>query len=1128
MTRTLISILLLGATALAVAAPPAPPYGRSQSNALPRDLHYSIDSACLAADQDDTLVLVTFFSLLDPTSAQLSQQVLWDKQVRNRIGLLHTVEMDVDMGMEWTRKFEVQQVPTLILMTPEYKIIARSVGPIGPEAFINWVAQARQRVTDGVWEGLPLNRAEDKPQDPIASAIARLDSRDPSERRRARAALIDLREPAINPLIDALDDDYLGTRIAAYETLKTLAPDAPAYEPWLLTDTRTQQAQAVKQWWADAGKLAPPQHTRQLTPTETRTINDAVESIFADSPVRKTRAMTVLVDTGPSTLPSVRAAIARAERENDYAAVLLFEDVRWAILIPDKVEADLAVRHDLARGTSEQRQAATDRLGSVGKNALRPLRELINDDDTLVRESAIHALASVGGKDALAATATMLNAQDPNLRMVAAQQLGASGLADAGNYLASAIDDSDEVVALAAIAALEQAKAKKQSPDLIQALKDPRWRVRAAAAECLGKLDINAAVPDLVLCLEDEDPFVVKSALLALKEMNAQPDADKLIGLVSRQETMRPLVIEFLLEQDNAIAIDRILIMYRSSSDPAKLDILAALQSARSRQRNNDAHWRPLFNDVMASDNAAIRRRGVDLLSIRAYTIALEYIDAALTDPDPKVRDAAVSLITPLVAFHHGLTRDGDKLTGYGALSQMPVASTPNIETAIHTAVVEVTVEGDQAVENAVVHTQPNATQPNATQPTTTQPSAAPASAHQVQEQHQRWHDSLLKHAPDQPSPAYLFARFLTGDPDTEFAPIAKLITENKLMTQSSGLDPELVAPLLLTRIPMPQGMDVINQMAAEPFGYAQMLSATRHARPQIAEALTHPERITQALESATDGQAAKLLSQIIGDYNSPAIIAHMNDPQAEALVTRLASSNQPLPRAVGIFFAALRPGLLPPEAIKPALDDESPWVRRAAIQAYLASKPDPADVETTVGPMIADPNPHVGAAAASGILTDPLRIAAELPPPTAQFIYAATTIRRSWNGRQQTRPPQVIDRQPDFLPELKALSTKDIEDELGADVIALTLAQYGDFSGLDKRLEVWQAGNRQEVPGILLVALLLTKDDRYIDPLRQKLLQEESEYRIRELLNWLRGVRGTEARALRREINLKLREMSR
>ncbi len=1130
MIRTIIYTLFISMASYVIAAPPAPPYTDSQANTLPPELHYSIKSARLSAAEDNSLVLIVFFSLTDPASHQLSEQVIWNHQVRDRIGLLHTVEMEVDMGFEWTRKFEVDQIPTLLLMTPEFKIISRTSGMLDAEAFIQWVKQARRRVADGVWEGLPLNRTAGRAKNPIADAVKSLGSRDPSMRRRARATLLDHREDAVTPLIDALDDHYLGTRIAAYETLKYLAPDAPIYEPWLSQANRDKQADALTGWWADLGKLPSPQLVRQLTPAEERTLDDAIDGVFASAPVRRTRAMTILVDTGSAALPTVRNAIARAERENEYQAVLLFEDVRWAILVPDRTEADLAVRRDLARGTSEQRQAAADRLGSAGAIALPPLRELINDDDTLVRESAIHALSTVGGKDALAATATMLKAHDPNLRMVAAQQLGASGSPDAGKYLAPALNDSDEVVAIAAIAALEEAKAVKQGDVLIKALQDPRWRVRAAAAEALGKLEIRRAVPKLEKSLEDEDTFVVKSALMALKEMNAQPSVDKLLALVSRQETMRPLVIEFLLEQDNAIAVDRILTMYRDSSDPVRLDILASVMSNQSRQRNADAHWRPLMNDVMASNNPAIRRRGVEVLRVRSYSLAIEYADAALADADSEVRAQAVSMIVPLVGFHYGLTNAGEKQKNFGALGTgIATTSTTPIKTYLGgtrpvQAVVVDRVDADNPVDITLFNTPDNSDNTNATQPADN----SPDQTNPIAEMHRRWYELLVEHPPQHPNPAYLFARFITGDPKAEFAAISTLVSEDRLFDPSTGMNPDLVAALLLARIPLPEGLAVVNKMADEPGGYARLLAASNRAKPQVKQVLLNPARITRILESARDDELDEILGAVVGEYNRPSLIIAMTDEQAGELVKQLVASPQPLPRATGIFISILRPGTLPPESIQPALIDDNPWVRRAAIQAYLATKPTAVQIESTLGPMIADPSPDVGAAAAAGVLAAPLRLAADLPPSDSQFVYDKTRIKRSWNSRRDTRPPHVIDRQPDFLPALKSLAETQIEDANTSDIIALTLAQYGDFSGLEKRLEVWNAGNRQEVPGILLVALLLTKDERFLEPLRQEMLQVDSEYEMRKLLNWLRGVRGTEARALRRKINVKMREMTR
>jgi HEAT repeat protein len=964
----------------------------------------------------------------------------------------------------------------------------------------------------------------------LEQAIEQLREKDPAVRRRAMRLINERGEESVVFLIRALKHDYLGVRIGAYEGLKELAPDVPEYEPWSAKDDREQQADAIEKWWSGLGRLERRTVERTLTPVEQRTIDDAIGNVFLATPVRRTRAMTTLVDMGPAALPDVRGAIERAEREDNQDAVLLFEDVRWAILVPDRAETAHSVRHDLARGTSEKRQAAVQRLGSTGADALPPLRELIDDGDSLVRESAIHALSKVGGRDALAATATMLDAHDPNLRMIAAQELGASGSPDAGQHLVKAIDDPDEVVAIAAIAAMEQAKAEKHTSALIRALDDPRWRVRAASAETLGKMQVKQAQTKLEALLEDNDAFVVRSALTGLKEMDAKPNLDKVIALASRHESMRQIVVEYLLEEGGAVAQGRLVSLYREAAEPLKANILTSLAGHRSNQRDDDAPLRPLFNEAIGSQNPTLRRLAVTALRVRAYPLAIEYADKVLADSDDDVRREAAELIIPLVAFHYALTDQGQDLAGYGVLTEAPARSSNALSNTLVAQAVSETdllTSVDDAVRVEAEEDDGAAAQASRAQEQTKQAPTNPQGA-EVIGKHQAWHRLLTEHPPADPASAYHFARFITADAEQRTALLSDLSDVQVFFDQDDKVAPSVVARLLVELTPMPGGLDLMLELIDRPDVYALFLQSKGHMNRELQAALFDPQRLVQAIETAADREGEDLIEVVVGGYDRPGILQVMSVKDAEHFMQQLLNSTQPLPRALGLFLTTTHEGLPADARIIPALADADPWVRRAAVQAFLKLEKTSDQIEATVGPMIADTSAEVGAVAAAGVLLTPLREAAELPPADYEFQYGSISVSRSWSSVSQTRPPQIIDRQPPFLPALRELASKPARDESTADIIALTLAQYGDFSALDHRLEAWQSGPRQQVPDVLLVGLALTRDERYLEPLRVRMQQVDSSYEMRELLKWLRGTNSDQARALRREINQRLRELDR
>ena len=119
------------------------------------------------------------------------------------------------------------------------------------------------------------------------------------------------------------------------------------------------------------------------------------------------------------------------------------------------------------------------------------------------------------------------------------------------------------------------------------------------------------------------------------------------------------------------------------------------------------------------------------------------------------------------------------------------------------------------------------------------------------------------------------------------------------------------------------------------------------------------------------------------------------------------------------------------------------------------------------------------------------------------------------------------LHRSPEFLDHVRARLAEEsvAEDEKVLGPFALLLAQYGDTTGLDVILEQWSRTQSDELVPPLLIALRVTKQEKFLPPLRKKIEAADSAHELRDLLKWLRGVRGAEPRKLRREINRRIRE---
>jgi HEAT repeat protein len=1085
-------LLLLGA-ALGLALTPAPlgvpdvPHspvaaGVGRTNSTPVTVHADLTAAYAAASKDGALVLMEFHAAWCGPCRKLEQDVLGTDDFRQSGGPLHYVSVDVDKDAKTARQFNVDSIPDLALLSADGKIIARRKGYVGPEDFRQWIDEARARAKRGEWEGIAPNGQlreliehaanTSLESNQISPLIQLLGNPDPAERSQVRTTLTGLREAAIPPLIDALTNAYLGVRIGASETLRSLAPVAPAVDPWSPPDKLKEAVAALQQWWSETGKLPPTPTAPALDMADERWLTMALEYVANDDPASRTEGMSMLVRLGPAALPAVREASKRSERNGDQRTVWALEEVRWTILVPAEVERLAGnVRHDLARGVSPERQAATERLAKAGRAALPVLGELVRDNDPLVQETALRTSTKIGGRESLTTMAVLLQSGDSNLRMTAAQALGATKKKEAAPYLVAASDDADELVACAAIAALEEIQAKDQSAALIRALADSRWRVRAAAAEVIGKLQLNDAAEALKKSLDDNDAFVVKTALTALQEIGGAPDATQLNALLKRLPGLKSVVIEFLVKQDNEAVAQSVHEIYRDASIEDRTMILRTLSGRDHRdgsRSQDDAYWKPLLMEALTAPEVAVRREAIHFLATRSVTLAAELVTPLLADEDREVREWAARTVLEIAAYDLNVFPAGEEST-----------------------------DGDS------------------------QQKKSKSRSSDWLQQHQQWHQRLTGGAGATPSLAVTLALFATGDGKTELPALAAQYAN---LSPATERDAEVVigVPVVLKRLTLPEGDGVIEVIARTPSLLATAIASLQNAAAPVRAQLLEPARLCAALEGLPADELGKSVEALLTGRQGTWSLANP-DPATVPLLQRMFTSKQPMLRAAAVYaYSHYATNAI--AMVRQSLEDGDAGVRVTGVQALIHLESDRARLVEQLGPLLGDSHAEMVRVAALGLLEPEVLQAAGWQYELARFRFGNVDASTSVDSASSDdRPLAPLEEHPAFLDTARKRFEEGAEEESRM-VLALLLAQYGDSHGID-RLVQEQSGENQRDAEPLLAGVTLSRDPKYLPYLRSLMTDMKDSWRLREILKALRGMPGDEARQLRTEINRQMRE---
>ncbi|HEX9047246.1 MAG TPA: thioredoxin domain-containing protein, partial [Verrucomicrobiae bacterium] len=306
-----LAVCLTSAAAPAGDAPPA-------ADVAPV-FHASFRSASDAAAADQSLVLLVLSADWCVPCKLFKSQTLAAPEFARQKHPLHVAEVNIDANQKMAANFGVENVPALVLLTADGKILLRHTGFLSPEELLEWLKNGRFRASLGQWEGTAPGAQFDEyikkaatdslGTNDLQRLVELLGDPDPANRTEAGNLLAGQRDNAVPQLIAAVGHPYLGVRISATELLQRLAPDPAPVDPWQSPAEISNAVLTLQKWWAAQGHLPAPTTPLGADALAANSIQAALAQLRADDPQRRTAAMTALVNSGPAALPAVRAAL---------------------------------------------------------------------------------------------------------------------------------------------------------------------------------------------------------------------------------------------------------------------------------------------------------------------------------------------------------------------------------------------------------------------------------------------------------------------------------------------------------------------------------------------------------------------------------------------------------------------------------------------------------------------------------------------------------------------------------------------------------------------------------------------------------------------------------------------------
>lgn len=443
------------------------------------------------------------------------------RQTGDLMGLNHQAESETNGGSKFTVVQRLSERPIHNLVTdlqdPEWSVRRDAVKHLGDSGNAEVLPHLLKALKDGDnqvrWTAVQAVSNFTPDEQIVQGLLVALRDEDCLVCDAASEALARIGAPAVPGLIAALQDQNPDVRGAAIEALGRIG-SSDVIEPLVacLEDTTTPRLEnqrlcdmaadaleaigseaaldALMKWRQDEHSTyipAPPQIDVPLLELDSLSASSRVYSPHH-------RALLDFLDTLHEQDWHTQQKAARSLRE--FAKTL-------------KGTGDAQVLGELSSALNDEttlvRWTAVEALAWMGDSSAIPaLIEALHDESTTVRIAAVRALVEIEDvREAFPDLISALNDDHPLVREATAETLGKIGDSTASAYLVQALLDKDSFVRRAAAEALGTLGDLTAVPNLISALKDEYHYVRRAVARALGKIGDPAAIPALIDHLDD-------------------------------------------------------------------------------------------------------------------------------------------------------------------------------------------------------------------------------------------------------------------------------------------------------------------------------------------------------------------------------------------------------------------------------------------------------------------------------------------------------------------------------------------------------------------------------------------------------------------------------------------------
>jgi len=356
-------------------------------------------------------------------------------------------------------------------------------------------------------------------------------------------------------LVALLSNDRLAIRLGALELLEEAAGNGYGLNPWVSPSGKGSDPaneHAIKLWLRWAGETGKVETTGDLLSDEQ--MRTYIRDIISGNPERKRRATRMLEPHGMKGVSGIQEFLVQTEALPRSSRIQLKEAQYHLVLARTAGENASVLARDLTLGNRDQQLSAISALKKSGLLAIPIVRDFLESDDALVRETAVDAILVLGGSQAVPLVIPSLkNEKDVNVIHAALRRFREIGGTEVRDVVAGYLDREDEDLVVSAVESLTKLCAgsssfgssggrSKATPEIntkiAGLLGDPRWRIRAAALEYVAKSKDHSSEDKVIELLGDDDEFVRAQAIRAAVALSLKKAEARLTAMFLSDDDM--------------------------------------------------------------------------------------------------------------------------------------------------------------------------------------------------------------------------------------------------------------------------------------------------------------------------------------------------------------------------------------------------------------------------------------------------------------------------------------------------------------------------------------------------------------------------------------------------------------